>query len=436
MNFDELVDLDRRVVSPRVFTDPEVYAREQEQIFARCWQVVGHESELRENNDFVTSWVGEEPVFLTRDGIGKIHVFLNSCMHRGVKVCRAEKGKAKTFTCPYHGWTYRNTGELSGVPRFKESYYGKLEREKWGLIEARVEVLHGLVFASFDKEAPSLDEFLGDMKWYLQFALDRTPGGMEVVGGTEKVHIDANWKLHADQFCGDNYHADFTHRSVLMIFPNADFRDDNSEDNCTIRLPGGHGFYRVDSVTTENPDKPEIAQWIHEVTEIRRSRTDRVRAAMLGPGTTCIFTIFPNLSVLSTPEFTQLRLNLPRGPNGQLLVYYMLCDREAPAAYKAAAARSMALGFSASGIFELDDGTSWAEATATMRGVIRKQKPLNYSMGSGYERLDNERPGLFSAVPNEDTVFGFYRGWREAMEFGPQGHTPTMPREIAAAKPA
>ena len=420
MDFNELVDLDRRLVSPKIFTDPDIYAREQEQIFARGWQMVGHDSEVVNNNDFVTAWVGEEAVVVTRDNQGKIHVFLNSCTHRGVKICRAEKGKAKTFTCPYHGWTFRNSGELSGVPRFEESYYGKLEREKWGLIEARVEVLYGLIFACFDPTAPSLDDYLGDMKWYLQLALDRTPAGMEVVGGTEKVVIEANWKLHADQFCGDNYHADATHRSVLMIFPNADFRDDSSTDNCTVTLPGGHGFYRVDSVTMDNVDKPEISKWVRDVTDIRRSRMDPARANMLGSGTTCIFTIFPNLSVMSTPDFIQIRMSLPRGPNRQLLVCYLLCDREAPPAYKAAAAEALALSFSASGIFDLDDGTAWAEATATMRGPIRRQRPLNYSMGAGYGRVKDDRPGLVSNVPNEDTVFGFYRGWRQVMESGPQ----------------
>ncbi len=430
MDLNELVDLEARTVSPRVFTDAAVYAREQEQVFARCWQVVGMEAEVPNKNDYASSWVGEEAVFITRDQHDKIHVFLNSCTHRGVKVCRAEKGSARTFTCPYHGWTFNNQGELAGVPRFDESYHQDLDRKQWGLIEARVEVLYGLIFACFDPLAGSLDEYLGDMKWYLKLALDRTPAGFEIIGGAEKLLIEANWKLQSDQFCGDNYHADTTHRSVLMVFPNADFRDD-AGSNFTVRLPGGHGFYRVDSVTTDNPAKPQIAQYIRDVTEVRRSRMDPVRAKMLGPGTTCIFNIFPNLSALSTPEFTQIRLNLPRGPNKQLLVLYLLCDREAPPAYKEAAARSMALGFSASGIFELDDGSAWAEATTAMRGPIRRKKPLLYSMGRGHERTDPEKPGLFSNVPNEDTVFGFYRGWRETMQNGPQG----CRRDDPAGKP-
>jgi 3-phenylpropionate/trans-cinnamate dioxygenase alpha subunit len=265
-----------------------------------------------------------------------------------------------------------------------------------------------------------------------ELAMNRTPGGWEMIQGTEKLLVDANWKLQSDQFCGDNYHADYTHRSVLMIFPEADFRDDASNDNFTVRLPGGHGFYRVDSVTTENPDAPEVAQYIRDVTAVRKSRMDPERASMLGDGTTCIFNVFPNLSALSTPEFTQLRLNLPRGPGKQLLVFYLICDKEAPPAYKEAAARQSAFAFSASGVFELDDGTCWAEATSTMRGAIRSQKPLPYVMGTGREQPRDNRPGLFSEVPNEDTVFGFYRGWLETMQQGPRNNDDHTAVSIAA----
>jgi 3-phenylpropionate/trans-cinnamate dioxygenase alpha subunit len=433
MQLDRLVDVEARTVSPHIYTDEAIYRQEQEQIFARCWQFVGMEAEIPGNNDFVTSWVGEEQVIVTRDGDGGIHVMLNSCTHRGVKVCRAEKGSAKTFTCPYHGWTYRNNGKLTGVPRFTESYHEEFDRSQYGLIEARVETLCGLIFACFDETAPSLDEYLGDMKYYLEFALNRTPGGWDMIAGTEKIIVPANWKLEADQFCGDNYHADYTHRSVLMIFPEAEFRDDSSTDNFTVRLPGGHGFYRVDSTTTEIPGAPEVAQYIRDVTEVRKSRMDERRAAMLGPGTTSIFTVFPNLSALSTPEFTQLRLMLPRGPHHQLLISWLVCDKEAPPAYREAAAKAAAFAFSAAGTFEADDGLCWTEATQTMKGTIRKRKPLPYFMGKGHEFEDAERPGIFAAVPNEDTVFGFYRGWLQTMQNGPQDNSNGQPVTAAIA---
>ena len=77
--------------------------------------------------------MGEDPVLVVRDSTRQVHAFLNVCSHRGNRLCRADAGNAATFTCAYHGWTYRNDGRLVGVPCFREAYYGELERERWGL---------------------------------------------------------------------------------------------------------------------------------------------------------------------------------------------------------------------------------------------------------------------------------------------------------------
>ena len=57
----------------------------------------------------------------------KIHSFLNSCRHRGMKVCRYDEGNTPVFTCPYHGWSYATDGRLVGVPYFKAAYHEKLD---------------------------------------------------------------------------------------------------------------------------------------------------------------------------------------------------------------------------------------------------------------------------------------------------------------------
>ena len=66
--------------------------------------------------DFFVSSMGEESVILCRDRQGEVHVFLNSCMHRGMKVCRYDEGNTPIFTCPYHGWSFATDGALVGVP--------------------------------------------------------------------------------------------------------------------------------------------------------------------------------------------------------------------------------------------------------------------------------------------------------------------------------
>ena len=157
-DWSHLVDVGKCTVSPRVFVDEEVYRDEQERIFGRCWLYLAHASQLPHPGDFVTHYMGEEAVLIYRTATGKIRVFLNSCRHRGARICRLDSGKAKMFTCPYHGWTYDNHGRLLGVPQFKEAYYEELKREDWGLIEVpRVESFRGLIFACFDENAQSLD---------------------------------------------------------------------------------------------------------------------------------------------------------------------------------------------------------------------------------------------------------------------------------------
>ena len=102
-----------------IFVSDEIYRQEQEQVFARAWLFIGHESQIPKPGDYLTSSMGEESVILCRDQTGRIHVFLNSCRHRGMKVCRYDEGNTTVFTCPYHGWSYGTDGRLVGVPFFE-----------------------------------------------------------------------------------------------------------------------------------------------------------------------------------------------------------------------------------------------------------------------------------------------------------------------------
>jgi nitrite reductase/ring-hydroxylating ferredoxin subunit len=98
-----LVDLKAGQISREVFVNEAIYQEELERVFARAWLFVGHESQIPQPGDFVVSGMGEESVILCRDRAGEVHVFLNSCRHRGMKVCRYDEGNTAVFTCPYHG---------------------------------------------------------------------------------------------------------------------------------------------------------------------------------------------------------------------------------------------------------------------------------------------------------------------------------------------
>ena len=164
--------------------------------------------------------MGEESVILTRDSKGVMHAFLNTCRHRGMKVCRYDEGNTSVFTCPYHGWSFANDGRLVGVPYYREAYHEELDRSQWGLIEvAHLENYKGSIWATWDKEAPSLLDYLGDMKLvsgYFARLPDGRAGGSEVLGGIQKWYMPCNWKFAAENFIGDAYH-NISHRSVDLV---------------------------------------------------------------------------------------------------------------------------------------------------------------------------------------------------------------------------
>ena len=82
----ELVNLHSGCISPEIFVNADIYQQEQEQVFARTWLFIGHESQIPKPGDYFVTSMGEESVIVTRDSKRAIHAFLNTCRHRGMKV--------------------------------------------------------------------------------------------------------------------------------------------------------------------------------------------------------------------------------------------------------------------------------------------------------------------------------------------------------------
>jgi p-cumate 2,3-dioxygenase alpha subunit len=217
LNDDLIVDDRERglfSVNRKVFVSPEILEVERERVFDRTWLFVGHDSEVPALGDFRTRAVAGRPLIMCRGREGEVRVLINSCTHRGAQVCRADEGNAQTFRCFYHAWTFDNRGALIGVPG-SDGYAPGFRREDFALRSVpRIANYRGMVFISFDHEVEDFVTYLGGAKEILDIILDQGEDGMEIVGGTQKYSMRANWKLLVENSM-DGYHLAATHRTYI-----------------------------------------------------------------------------------------------------------------------------------------------------------------------------------------------------------------------------
>jgi phenylpropionate dioxygenase-like ring-hydroxylating dioxygenase large terminal subunit len=212
VDWEALVREDR--VHRSIYTDPRIFELEMTRIFGAVWVYLAHESQVPKNDDFVAARLGLRPIIVVRDSQGELRALFNRCTHRGARVCRAERGSARTFQCPYHGWTYFNSGKLRGVP-WPDGYACDFKDGSFNLAQVpRVESYRGFIFGTLNPEAPPLREYLGGAARPIDEWLERNPGSRVVVCEANRLKFKGNWKLAYDN-AADGYHVVFSHRSLL-----------------------------------------------------------------------------------------------------------------------------------------------------------------------------------------------------------------------------
>lgn len=408
--------LDRRVLS-----DERLYQLELERIFARCWNFMCHESQLREPGDYLVSYIGEDQIIVVRDEDGEVHALLNTCRHRGNALCRAEQGRAKSFVCSYHGWNYALDGRLIGVPGQKTFYHDDLDRSRLGLAKARIESYLGFYFATLAPDAPSLYDFLG-VTGRTGLGMVCAHGEVEVAEGVQRNVIDCNWKIAVDNLF-DWYHVPYSHASANT----AGFLDIAAiqfPKNQMVMLGeyghaiGGPGIPRetqdqIDQLSDE--ERAEMSRSRHEQAPRIRPRQATGLMGPEGVRSEGHPNIFPNLWI--TISGAQMCLRLPRGPSHTELWWYTIVPKAAPPEAKRKMIRQVGHIFGPAGLLEQDDGENWSQSTRSARGFSSRQLGQAIQMGLGHDQVVTGGNGehYVEGLISEHAQRWLYRAWTEWM---------------------
>jgi PAH dioxygenase large subunit len=419
---ERFVDAAHGTVGRTAFSSETVFAREIKRIFDRSWIFLAHETEIPNAGDYVARTLGKAPVLVVREKTGAVNVVLNSCRHRGAKVCRAEMGNARRFVCPYHGWTYETSGELI-TTTFDQHFPESFRASEWGLVRApRVETYAGLIFGSWNPDATPLTDYLGDFRWYLDPFLARSPGGMEVLAPPHRWRVKANWKVGALNFMGDSQHVFTTHVGPLTLNPlrsaKAGLAGAAADLSRQVITDGGHGC----TLSYLLPGLPDEAYQVHaaDLEPYYDQMLKPDQRNVLRRLKTAVGTVFPNLSFIETKAGARekaiiLRLWHPISASETEIMSWVLAEREASPEYKASLLKNGIGNFGIAGVFEQDDLELWAAAASASDNPIAACHP--FSFHTALPRIDKpmaDHPGpgrAFQPVVAEVIQFEFMRHW-------------------------
>ncbi len=417
MEISELITDDRQRGIFRVhrssMTSMDLFRRERELIFEKCWIYVGHESEVENLGDYRRRTLAGRPLFLARGEDGKVRVFLNSCPHRGALVCRRAAGNASILRCFYHGWSFNTKGDLIAVPG-DDAYGPGFDRGELGLKEpARVDSYRGFYFVSFNPLAEDLVTYLAGAREYLDLVVDQAENGMRVVSGSNRYTIKANWKLLVENSL-DSYHLLTTHRTYVDYITG--LGTDDSGATMAARPPGlaralGNGHCVGENIARNG--RP-IAHWHPLFGEETREPIERARARLVEKfgeerarrmaDTSRNLLVYPNLLILDFVAIT-IRYIEPLTPGAMDVTTWHLVPREESGALLAARLDSYLTFFGPGGFATPDD----VEALESCQEGFR---------ASGNEWSDLSR-GMFNPAPgtsDELQMRGFWRQWHANMQ--------------------
>lgn len=192
-----------------VYHAADIYQLEIEQLFHNDWGFACAAAKLSKAGAYFALEIAGEQVVLIRGKDGTLRALSNNCRHRGTPLLELGFGDVeKNIVCPYHAWTFNDTGALLGAP-----FTGNvtIEKKEHCLPQFAVAEWKGLVFVNLaDEPQPFYDRIKGLEQYLELFELDR----FDQAYHTTSEHWNCNWKLAVENGI-ESYHLFKVHKETL-----------------------------------------------------------------------------------------------------------------------------------------------------------------------------------------------------------------------------
>jgi benzoate/toluate 1,2-dioxygenase alpha subunit len=394
-------------VHTRVYTDPAIFAAEMRRIFEQTWVYLAHESELQQPGDYRTTYLGQQPIIVSRSADGEVHVLFNACRHRGNVVCRAERGTANFFRCAYHGWVYGNDGTLTGAAE-RSGYADDFPQAELGLVRApRVARYRGLIFASLCSHGESLVDYLGEVKGYVDLWADRSPNGTVRVRRPHRFQYPGNWKSQAENGA-DGYHGRYVHESAFKTLEHFQGSEGRRAKKTSVHGVGAmRGFPRGHAILERPGNRGELPPALlaeHEATMVRRYGAERAeRIGMVRH----IF-LFPNVYLMDD----NIRVIHPLAVDRTEVQSAFTWLDGVPDEINKARLKNLQWRLGTAGLIGTDDLEMFAGCQTAMQAATMDQTLLERGLHREVAYPSGERVGESS---DETPQRAIYREWRRLM---------------------
>ena len=286
----------------KYFVSPDIFAKEQSEIFSKQWLLVGHQSQIPKPGDYFVAPIAGESLIIVRDQGSTIRGFYNVCRHRGTRLKEDACGHASAIQCPYHAWTYRLDGRLIGAPHMDE--VPGFDKADYSLRAVNLALWEGFIFINLDENAMPLEE------WFAPLNGKFSHWNMPILRPAKRIEYDvrANWKLMFENY-SECYHCPGVHPMLAKVSPYDSAQNDLSEG------PFLGGFMKINKGAGLTMSGKACALPVGGI-----KRADEEEAE--DDGLVFYYSIFPNMLLSLHPEYVMVHQLWPMSPERTLIV----CD--------------------------------------------------------------------------------------------------------------